>query len=58
VWEKSLRWADAVVCVLTAAYVASTWCKAELVNTQSRGSRLLPIHAESGVRHPLLTELQ
>ena len=24
----------------------------------TRDSRLLPIHAESGVRHPLLTELQ
>jgi TIR domain-containing protein len=62
VWEKRLherlRRADAVVCMPTAAYVALTWCTAEPVIAQSRGSRLLPIHAESGVRHPLLTELQ
>jgi hypothetical protein len=29
-WEKRLherlRWADAVVCVLTSAYLRSTWC--------------------------------
>jgi TIR domain len=62
VWEKRLqerlRQPDAMVCMPTAEYVASTWCTAELVIAQSRGSRLLPIHAESGVRHPVLTELQ
>jgi hypothetical protein len=31
-----LRWADALVCVLTAAYVASTWCTAELVNVEEQ----------------------
>ena len=58
VWEKwlheRLRPADAVVCVLTA-YVASTWCTAEMVIAQSRGSRLLPIHADQVSGHPLLT---
>src|SRR4051794_29523331 len=45
-WERRLherlRWADAVVCVLTPAYLASVWCTAELAIAQSRGSRLLP----------------
>src|SRR4051794_16847962 len=61
-WEKRLRerlrWADAVVCVLTSAYLASVWCTAELTIAQSRGSRLLPVQAEPGVRHPLLSSVQ
>jgi hypothetical protein len=52
VWEKRLherlRQPDAMVCMPTAEYVASTCCTAELVIAQSRGSRLLPIRAESG----------
>lgn len=39
-WEQRLherlRWADAVVCVLTSAYVASVWCTAELAIAQWR----------------------
>src|SRR3954449_12503595 len=61
-WEKRLRerlrWADAVVCVLTSAYLGSVWCTAELTIAQSRGSRLLPVQAEAGVRHPLLNAAQ
>src|SRR3954453_13457290 len=61
-WERRLRerlrWADAVVCVLTSAYLASVWCTAELTIAQSRGSRLLPLRAEPGVRHPLLNSVQ
>src|SRR3954469_20018393 len=61
-WEKRLRerlrWADAVACVLTSAYLASLWCTAELTIAQSRGSRLLPVRAEPGVRHPLLNSIQ
>src|SRR3954470_2693372 len=61
-WEKRLRerlrWADAVVYVLTSAYLASVWCTAELTIAQSRGSRLLPVQAESGGRHPLLNSVQ
>src|SRR3712207_1787862 len=56
--HERLRWADAVVCVLTAAYIASPWCSAELGIAQSRGSRLLPVQAEAGVRHPLLNSVQ
>jgi hypothetical protein len=61
-WEQRLherlRWADAMVCVLTSAYLASVWCTAELAIAQSRGSRVLPVRAEPEVDHPLLTSLQ
>src|SRR3954447_7053147 len=61
-WERRLherlRWADAVACVLTSAYMNSVWCTAELAIARSRGSRLLPVRAESGVRHPLLESVQ
>ncbi|MGH3825571.1 MAG: TIR domain-containing protein [Pseudonocardiaceae bacterium] len=56
--HERLRWADAVVCVLTSAYLASTWCAAEVAIAQSRGSELLPVLAEPGVVHPLLTDVQ
>src|SRR4051812_19578925 len=61
-WERRLherlRWADAVGGVLTSAYLAAVWCTAELAIAQSRGSRLLPVRAEPGVRHPLLDSVQ
>jgi WD40 repeat protein len=61
-WDKRLherlRWADAVVCVVTSASVNSTWCTAEISIALSRGSRLLPVRAESGVDHPLLRSAQ
>ena len=56
--QERLRWADAMVCVVTSTYLASTWCTAEIVTAQSRGSRLLPLRAEPHLAHPLLTELQ
>jgi TIR domain len=61
-WEQRLherlRWADAVVCVITKVAVASTWCTAEVSIALSRGSRLLPVRAEPGVDHPLLRSVQ
>jgi len=61
-WEQRLyerlRWADAVVCVVTSAYVASVWCTAEVARAQAAGSRLLPVLAEAGVVHPLLGSVQ
>lgn len=61
-WEERLherlRWADAVVCVVTSAYISSVWCTAEIGIARSRGCRLLPVLAEPGVRHPLLASLQ
>lgn len=56
--HERLRWADAVICVVTSAYLASTWCSAEVAIAQSRGSRLLPLRAEPEVTHPLLSDLQ
>ncbi len=61
-WEwrlhERLRRADAVLCILTRAYLASTWCTAEVSFALSRGSRVLPVRTEPGVVHPLLTSLQ
>jgi hypothetical protein len=50
---ERLRWADAVVCVVTAAFAASAWSSAEVGIAISRGSRVLPVVVEAGVRHPL-----
>src|SRR4051794_11891237 len=61
-WEKRLherlRWADAMVCVLTSAYLTSMWCTAEVAIAHYRGSRVLPIQAEPDVSHPLVKSLQ
>ncbi len=61
-WEQrlhdELRRADAVVCVLTSAYLASQWCTAEVAIVRSRGGKLLPLQAEPGVVHPLLKAVQ
>ncbi|MGH3709630.1 MAG: TIR domain-containing protein [Pseudonocardiaceae bacterium] len=57
-WEQRLserlRWADAVVCVVTSAFLASKWCLHEVGYARSRGSRLLSVLAEPGVDHPLV----
>lgn len=61
-WERRLherlRWADALVCLVTTAYVGSTWCAAELGAARSRGIRILPLAVEPGLRHPLISTLQ
>lgn len=61
-WEQRLherlRWANAVICVVTSAYLDSTWCAIEVGIARSRGSQLLPLRAEPGVAHPLLTSVQ
>ncbi len=61
-WEPRLyewlRWADAVVCLVTAAYAASKWCFAEAVLARSQGSRLIPLLVEPGIAHPLLGLMQ
>jgi WD40 repeat protein/energy-coupling factor transporter ATP-binding protein EcfA2 len=56
--HERLRWADAVVCVVSSAAVDSTWCTAEVVSALTHGSRVLPVRAEPGVVHPLLTSAQ
>lgn len=55
---ERLRWADAVVCVITSAFVGSAWCSAEVGVAISRGSRVVPVVVEAGVRHPLLAGIQ
>ena len=60
-WEKrlydELRRVDAVVCVVTSEFLGSRWCTAEVAVARSRGIRLLPVLAESGVSDPLLSTL-
>jgi WD40 repeat protein len=56
--HERLRWADAVVCVVTSAAVKSPWCSAEIGIAWSRGSQLLPVRAEPEVDHPLLRTTQ
>ncbi len=61
-WEtrlrERLRWADAIVSLITTPYLQSIWCTFEITIARDRGSRVLPIIAEAGVRHPLLKALQ
>jgi hypothetical protein len=53
---ERLRWADAVVCLITPAYLASTWCAAEVGIASARGSRLLPLRTAPELTHPLLID--
>ncbi len=56
--QDRLRWANAMVCVVTSAYEASAWCSAEVSFAQSLGTRLLPVRAEPGIAHVLLKSIQ
>jgi len=56
--RERLRWADAVVCVVTGASVVSSRCTAEIAMAQARGSRLLPLRAAADADHPLLADVQ
>jgi WD40 repeat protein len=50
-----LRKADAVVCILTGAYLRSVWCAAEIGAARVQGTELLPVRfGSTAVRHPLL----
>jgi WD40 repeat protein len=61
-WElrlyERLRWADAVLCIVSAAYATSAWCSAELGSARSLGCRLLPLRIDPDVNHPLLVGVQ
>jgi hypothetical protein len=46
------------VAVVTSAYLTSPWCAAEVGIARSQGSQLLPLGAEPGMAHPLLTSVQ
>jgi len=54
---ERLRWADAVVCVMTFVSVVSSWCTAEIAMAQEWGSRLLPLRVEPDADHPLLADV-
>ena len=56
--HEELRAADAVVCVVTSAYVSSHWCTTEVAVAWSNGKRVLPLVAEPGVNHLLLDDVQ
>ncbi len=61
-WKRrlyhELRAADAVVCVVTAAYVSSEWCSAEIGISDAVGSRLLPLRGEPNISSKILDDLQ
>jgi hypothetical protein len=61
-WEQRLyerlRWADAVVCLVTKPYVESVWCAAEIGAARALGIELLPVRIDSGGEgHRLLTTI-
>ena len=56
--HERLRWADAMVCVVTSAAVKSLWCAEEIGAVRSQSIRLLPVRAEPGVDHPSLRSEQ
>jgi TIR domain/WD domain, G-beta repeat len=55
---RELREVDAVIGVVTSAFVASNWCSAEVGIADALGCRLLPVRAHVGVVHPLMLDLQ
>ncbi|KJK51112.1 hypothetical protein UK23_08295 [Lentzea aerocolonigenes] len=55
--HERLRWANALLCVITTDYLASAWCTAELDTARMLGSRILPLRPGTVV-HPLLDEIQ
>jgi hypothetical protein len=54
--HERLRWADAAICLVSRASIASAWCVCEVSTAMALGSR--PLQVERGVRHPLLSRLQ
>ena len=61
-WEgtlyERLQWADALVCVVTDSYITSLWCSIEVAIAKAQGRRIVPLAAQSGLRHPLLKATQ
>ncbi|ANZ34736.1 hypothetical protein BBK82_00225 [Lentzea guizhouensis] len=57
-WERQLRdrlrWADVVVCLITAAYARSVWCSTEALFARWLGSVVVPVLSERDAEHPLL----
>jgi hypothetical protein len=44
---ERLRWAYVVICVVTAPYLTSPWCVAEIGPAHALGSEILPVRASS-----------
>jgi hypothetical protein len=44
---ERLRWADALVCVVTPNYVKSVWCAVEIGAARVSGSEILPVNASA-----------
>ncbi|MEV6241950.1 TIR domain-containing protein [Lentzea sp. NPDC051838] len=61
-WEAGLhaqlRRADVTVCLMTATYVESRWCFAEIFTAQTLGQLVVPLLAEPGAEHRLLDAVQ
>jgi WD40 repeat protein len=55
---RELRRADAVVCIVTSAFVASDWCKGEVWIADALQCRLLPLRAEAKIGYPFLETVQ
>lgn len=55
--HERLRWANALLCVITKDYQDSAWCTAELNTARLLGTRILPVRS-GDVRHPLLDDVQ
>jgi len=55
---RELGRVDAVVCVVTRAYLESMWCTAEVAIADSRGCRLLPLRFEPALMHKLMERVQ
>lgn len=62
-WERRLferlRWADAVVCLVSPNYVGSIWCAAEIGASMALGVQLLPVNVGgNAVQHKMLDTIQ
>lgn len=61
-WEHrlydELYRSDVLVALVSASYVQSQWCFAELAIARARGLFILPVALEAGLRHPLLANVQ
>ncbi|MEU0885070.1 TIR domain-containing protein [Lentzea sp. NPDC005914] len=55
--HHELRRADAVVCVVSEASIASSWCTAEVAIADALGCLLLPVQAGESVIHRLIPHL-
>jgi WD40 repeat protein len=62
-WERRLyerlRWADAVVCLVTQSYLESVWCAGEIGAARALGIEILPVRVGSADgSHKLLKSIQ